>query len=224
MLKARMLIGILVLMITGGMPAYTWGDTIPPAVTPSVEGGTYTSSQSVKLTANESARIYYTTNGSNPTTASSVYTTPIIVSTSLTLKYFAVDGAGNASSIQTQTYVIAGGDVQAWGDNQYGQLGVGTTIDSPVPVQVSGPADVVAIDGGISHSIALKNDGTVWTWGLNNFGQLGDGTQINSTVPVQVSGLTGMGGVAGGRHHSIALKNDGTVWTWGKNKEGQLGN
>ena len=130
MLKTRVLIGILVLMITGGMPAYTWGDTIPPAVTSSAEGGTYTSSQSVKLTANESAAIYYTTNSSNPTTASAVYTTPIIVNTSLTLKYFAVDSAGNASDIQTQTYLIAGGDVRAWGDNQYGQLGEGTFIAS----------------------------------------------------------------------------------------------
>src|SRR3990170_490517 len=224
MLKKRVLIGILVLLITGSMPAYTWGDTIPPTVTPSAAGGTYTSTKREKLTANKKTLIYYTTNGTDPTTASSVYITPIIVNTSLTLKYFAVDAAGNASSIETQTYVIAGGDVLAWGDNQYGQLGDGTNIDSPVPVQVSGLANVVAVDGGVSHSIALKNDGTVWTWGLNNFGQLGDGTQSGRTVPVQVSGLTGIVGIAGGRHHSIALKNDGTVWTWGRNKEGQLGN
>src|SRR3989337_684289 len=223
MLKARMLIGILVLMITGGMPAYTWGDTIPPAVTPSAEGGTYTSSQSVKLTANESARIYYTTNGANPTTASSVYTTPIIVSTSLTLKYFAVDGAGNASSIQTQTYVIAGGDVQAWGDNQYGQLGDGTFVDSSIPLQAGGFVDVVEVSGGAFHTIILRKDGTVWAWGGNNAGQLGDGTKIDSPVPVQVSGLANVVAIDGGISHSIALKNDGTVWTWGLNNFGQLG-
>src|SRR3989304_7238997 len=153
MLKKRGLIGILVLLITGSMPAYTWGDTIPPTVTPSVAGGTYTSSQRVKLTANESALIYYTTNGSDPTTASSVYTTPIIVNTSLTLKYFAVDGVGNASSIQTQTYVIAGGDVRAWGDNQYGQLGDGTFIDSSIPLQAGGFLDVVLSFGGGFFSI-----------------------------------------------------------------------
>ena len=223
MLKARMLIGILVLMITGGMPAYTWGDTIPPAVTPSVAGGTYTSSQRVKLTANESALIYYTTNGSDPTTASSVYTTPIIVNTSLTLKYFAVDGAGNASSIQTQTYVIAGGDVRAWGDNQYGQLGDGTFVDSSIPLQAGGFVDVVEVSGGAFHTIILRKDGTVWAWGGNNAGQLGDGTTIDSPVPVQVSGLANVVAIDGGISHSIALKNDGTVWTWGLNNFGQLG-
>src|SRR3989337_2082735 len=223
MLKARMLIGILVLMITGGMPAYTWGDTIPPAVTSSAAGGTYTSSQRVKLTANESALIYYTTNGSDPTTASSVYTTPIIVNASLTLKYFAVDGAGNASSIETQTYVIAGGDVLAWGDNQYGQLGDGTFIDSSIPIRASVFVDVVEVSGGDFHTIILRKDGTVWAWGGNNAGQLGDGTNIDSPVPVQVSGLANVIAVDGGISHSIALKTDGTAWTWGLNNFGQLG-
>src|SRR3970040_2927738 len=223
MLKTRVLVGILVLLITACMPAYTWGDTIPPAVTPSAEGGTYTSSQSVKLTANESARIYYTTNGSNPTTASSVYTTPIIVSTSLALKYFAVDGAGNASSIQTQTYVIAGGDVQAWGDNQYGQLGDGTFVDSSIPLQVGGFVDVVEVSGGAFPTIILNKEWEVWAWGGNNAGQLGDGTTIDSPVPVQGSGLANVVAIAGGVTNSIALKNEGTVWTWGLNNFGNSG-
>src|SRR4030067_2868229 len=223
MLKKRVLIGILVLLITGGMPAYTWGDTIPPTVTPSAAAGTNTSSQRVKLTANESALIYYTTNGSDPTTASSVYITPIIVNNSLTLKYFAVDGAGNAGSIETQTYVIAGGDVLAWGDNQYGQLGDGTFIDSSIPIRAGVFVDVVEVSGGTFHTIILRKDGTVWAWGGNNAGQLGDGTTIDSPVPVQVSGLANVVAIDGGISHSIALKNDGTVWTWGLNNFGQLG-
>src|SRR4030065_63784 len=152
MLKKRVLIGILVLLITGSMPAYTWGDTIPPTVTPSAAAG----------------------------------------------------------SIETQTYVIAGGEVLAWGDNQYGQLGDGTFIDSSIPIRASVFVDVVEVSGGDFHTIILRKDGTVWAWGLNNFGQLGDGTQSGRTVPVQVSGLTGIVGIAGGRHHSIALKNNGT--------------
>lgn len=117
------------------------------------------------------------------------------------------------------------GTVWAWGSNGNGQLGDGTTTDSPVPVQVSGLTDVTAVAAGGTHSLALKSDGTVWAWGGNSNGQLGDGTTADSPFPVQVSGLEGTVTVlAAGGTHSVALKSDGTVWTWGNNDHGQLGN
>jgi alpha-tubulin suppressor-like RCC1 family protein len=112
----------------------------------------------------------------------------------------------------------------AWGYNGEGQLGIGTTISSTVPVEVTGLSGVTAVVGGANHSLALRNDGTVWAWGSNGSGQLGDGTTANSDVPVEVSGLSGVTAVAAGGYHSIALKNDGTVWTWGYDGYGQLGN
>ena len=117
------------------------------------------------------------------------------------------------------------GTVWAWGDNEYGQLGDGTTTNRLTPVQVSGLTDVTAVSvGGGCHSIALKNDGTVWAWGQNAFGGLGDGTENNQrTTPVQVNGLTGVIALAAGISYSVALKNDGTVWAWGWNGKGQLG-
>ena len=81
-------------------------DIIPPVTTASPVGGTYTTSQTVILTTNESATIYYTLNGLEPTIASSVYTEPIIISSDTTLKFFAVDTAGNAGDIKTENYII----------------------------------------------------------------------------------------------------------------------
>ncbi len=81
-------------------------DTTPPAITPSVPGGVYNSAQNVTLSANEPATIYYTLDGSTPTTASMMYSLVIAVNSSLTLKYFAVDTAGNASAVQAEVYVI----------------------------------------------------------------------------------------------------------------------
>jgi alpha-tubulin suppressor-like RCC1 family protein len=113
--------------------------------------------------------------------------------------------------------------VWAWGQNYFGQLGVGDTTDRWLPTQVSGLTGIVAIAEGAGHSLALKKDGTVWAWGYNIFGQLGDSTTIDKHSPVKVNNLSGVIAIAGGAAHSLALKNNGTVWTWEFNNLGQLG-
>ena len=60
----------------------------------------------------------------------------------------------------------ANGEIWAWGDNAYGQLGDGTTNDHYYPVQINGLTDVIAVDGGDYYSLFLKNDGTVWGCGV----------------------------------------------------------
>ncbi len=87
-------------------------DTTAPTVTASPEGGTFNSGQSVTLACQDGTgsgcdKIYYTTDGSTPTTGSSVYTGPIYISSDTTLKFLAVDKAGNPSSVGTEEYVIS---------------------------------------------------------------------------------------------------------------------
>jgi hypothetical protein len=82
------------------------------------------------------------------------------------------------------------GNVYAWGWNDYGQLGNGTTTDSDVPVEVHLPGGVaaVAVSGGDYASLALGSDGNVYAWGDNSTGELGNGTTGGqSDVPVEVS-------------------------------------
>ena len=115
------------------------------------------------------------------------------------------------------------GTVWAWGLNDQGQLGDGTSTNSNLPVQVSGLTGVTSVAGGAYyHSLALKNDGTVWGWGYGFYGQLGNGANANSSVPVEVL-LTGVTAIAAGGHHSLALLSDGTVRAWGQNEFGTLG-
>ena len=115
------------------------------------------------------------------------------------------------------------GTVWAWGDNDYGQLGDGTTVDRWTAGEVSGLTGVTAIAAGGPCTVALKSNGTVWAWGRNNCGQLGDGTTVDRWTPVQVLGLTGVTAIATSGGHTVALKDDGTVWAWGSNSGGQLG-
>jgi peptidoglycan/xylan/chitin deacetylase (PgdA/CDA1 family) len=81
-------------------------DTIPPTVTATPAGGTFTTVISVTLAANEPAIIYYTIDGSTPTTSSSIYSTPIQIASTATLKFFGRDTAGNASPVSTESYII----------------------------------------------------------------------------------------------------------------------
>jgi alpha-tubulin suppressor-like RCC1 family protein len=111
----------------------------------------------------------------------------------------------------------------AWGFNEDGELGDGTTQSSAVPVEVSGLRGVIAIAGGTHHSLALLEDGTVMAWGENFHGQLGDGTTQKSDLPVPVSGLSNVAAVAAGENHSLALLKNGSVMAWGMNSSGQLG-
>ncbi len=82
-------------------------DTSAPTVTASPPGGTYVSPQLVTLTAIEPATIYYTIDGSMPTTGSTVYSAPISLTANAVLKFFAVDSAGNGGPISTETYSLA---------------------------------------------------------------------------------------------------------------------
>ncbi|MDN4525313.1 chitobiase/beta-hexosaminidase C-terminal domain-containing protein [Fictibacillus fluitans] len=93
------------LTVTTAVPADPV-DTTPPAVTINPAAGTYTGQQSVSFSVNETADIYYTTDGTTPTTSSKKYTGPFIVSATTTVKYFAKDTAGNSSAVQTAVYTI----------------------------------------------------------------------------------------------------------------------
>ncbi len=117
------------------------------------------------------------------------------------------------------------GTVRAFGNNDDGQLGDGTTESRDAPVVVQGLTDVVKLMGGFMHSVALKRDGTVWVWGRNSYGNLGTGTDDDEahTAPNQVPGVTGVVDIANGRDHILALHTDGTVSAWGLDASGQLG-
>jgi alpha-tubulin suppressor-like RCC1 family protein len=116
-----------------------------------------------------------------------------------------------------------GGSVWAWGLNNGGQLGDGTTTTRPTPFQVPGLSGIVQVAAGVVHSLALRSDGTVLAWGSNVFGQLGDGTSTSRLTPVPVPGLTGVTQIAAGTIYSMAVRSDATLWTWGSNATGELG-
>ena len=85
---------------------YTIIDNIAPTANASVPGGSYNTTKSVTLSMSEIGSIYYTTNGSTPTTSSKKYTGAISITSTTTLKFLAVDGVGNKSPVYSITYTI----------------------------------------------------------------------------------------------------------------------
>ena len=87
----------------------TYNINVPVVSTPTFSpgGGTYTSAQSVSISdATSGATIYYTTNGTMPTTSSTAYTVPITVSTTETLEAIAVVTGDTNSAVASAAYTI----------------------------------------------------------------------------------------------------------------------
>lgn len=141
---------------------------------------------------------------------------------------------------QTVTHVSAGvyhsifvesdGSLWGMGENNVGQLGLGTGLSNynlPQKILSSG---VSAIAAGNLHSLILESNRSLWATGDNEFGQLGDGTNVNHYFLEQIvsSGVTG---IAAGSSHSLftTITNESRFltifgfWAMGGDAYGQLG-
>ena len=81
-------------------------DRIAPTASAKIKGGSYSVNQTINLVMSEAGSIYYTTDGTTPTASSKLYTSPIIVASTTTLKFIAIDKLGNKSPVYTEQYII----------------------------------------------------------------------------------------------------------------------
>jgi alpha-tubulin suppressor-like RCC1 family protein len=131
--------------------------------------------------------------------------------------------AGNASAYA----LTANGDVLAWGANEHGQLGDGTTgasFNEVVHVRFPAGVRIVAIGEERASGFAVDSTGRAWAWGEGASGSDCLGKHVeNLTEPTMIPGLAGVAAVQGGATHSIWLMRSGAVMMCGLNQYGQLG-
>ncbi len=142
-----------------------------------------------------------------------------------------------ASGSDFSLILTSSGQLYAFGDNEYGQLGiadnVGATTANPTPTLVTlpGQAGVIThIAAGQFYSLVSTSSGQLYAFGLNNYGQLGsttnNGTNNPNPTPTLVN-VFGQGGaitaIAAGTDFSLVLDSTGQLFAFGDNQFGQLG-
>ena len=124
--------------------------------------------------------------------------------------------------------ILNDSSVACWGQNDRGQLGNNSNVDSPAPVTVLGPelkplTDITGISVGQQHACATTGSKT-YCWGDNRVGQLGDGTTTTSNVAVQVINLTeSVTAVTAGFRQNCVLLADTMIKCWGQGASNELG-
>ncbi|PKN47309.1 MAG: hypothetical protein CVU59_03270 [Deltaproteobacteria bacterium HGW-Deltaproteobacteria-17] len=132
----------------------------------------------------------------------------------------AISGGVDHSCAVLETASATSG-LSCWGSNSDGQLGDGSGVDQPAPVEVEGFFGSVSCGG--MFTCAVTTDARVRCWGRNNFGQLGIGNTTDQPVPVEVNLTEDAVSVATGLDHACALLVTGEIACWGRNRSGQLG-
>jgi endonuclease/exonuclease/phosphatase family metal-dependent hydrolase len=116
------------------------------------------------------------------------------------------------------------GTLWCWGQNLWGQLGIGS-VDrfKGRPQRVGTAANWRSVSAGGWHTCALDNAGAAYCWGHNTFGEVGDGTVARRIAPVAVdSGATWLQ-LSTAWAQTCGITQTGRMLCWGFNRQGQLG-
>ncbi|XP_044895982.1 putative E3 ubiquitin-protein ligase HERC4 isoform X8 [Panthera onca] len=119
-------------------------------------------------------------------------------------------------------------EVFCWGQNKYGQLGLGIDCKkqaSPQLIKSLLGIPFMQVAAGGAHSFVLTLSGAIFGWGRNKFGQLGLNDENDRYVPNLLKSLRTQKIVyiCCGEDHTAALTKEGGVFTFGAGGYGQLG-
>ncbi|MCP5326621.1 MAG: hypothetical protein H7A09_09910 [Oceanospirillaceae bacterium] len=189
-------------------------------------------------------RLSYTAEDQDMTATGDIF---ISITEKIAPKVVSITGAAHTLAL------FDDGSVYAWGNNYYGQLGLGNTLNSAVPKKVYGLPAIKQISVFDNVSAAVDINGQLWGWGTYNtlqtpviktsltniqqialgstgYALLNDGTVCRFETYNEftscnlIAGLENIQQIAAGASHLLALDPDGDVWALGSNDYGQLGN
>ncbi len=137
--------------------------------------------------------------------------------------YWSSVSAGSAHTLA----IKSDASLWAWGRNNHGQLGIGSTdLNKTSPQYVELNTSWSSVSAGEDHSLGIKSDASLWSWGFNSNGQLGIGPNpplYSINTPQHVELNTSWNSVSAGGFHSLGIQDNDISLSWGYNNLGQLG-
>jgi len=117
------------------------------------------------------------------------------------------------------------GRVWAFGNNEFGQLGLGDNSERFVPTLIPILENIVQVVAGTDHSFCLDDQGRVWSFGSNAKKRLGLGGEVSVNIPIVIQDLENIIQIYCGFYHTLCLDNQGRVWVFGNDldHDGRLG-
>lgn len=175
---------------------------------------------------NPATTYYFRIRSTNAGTGSTWSTTSI----GTTLPPLPVNSSGDAQ----HTCIIKNNQLKCWGLNNYGQLGINSTVNQSVPQVVTLNGTPTSVTVGGYHTCAIVNLSgvkSVYCWGLNSHGQIGNGTTsatgVLTPTLVTLSGTNPVPNViAAGLYHTCVIatvSGADKLQCWGYNQYGQIG-
>lgn len=130
-------------------------------------------------------------------------------------KKFAVEG---------RYYVIDDkGDLYAWGEDSYGELGIENNNNPEVLKKVNGISNVEDIYANGESVYAKTANGYIYSWGWNYDGRLGTGSTARQKTPVKLEGLSNIEKIYNNGSAIFAKSKTGEIYAWGSNSKGDTG-
>ena len=121
--------------------------------------------------------------------------------------------------------VSVDGNVWGFGDNSYGQLGVGKIFGDKVahPVCIENIPFIISVHCGYNHSFCISDTHTVFGFGCNKYNQLGIGGSNSKSKPVLLKKTKNIINISCGREYSVFLSSAGEVYMCGTSRNGEFG-
>ena len=123
--------------------------------------------------------------------------------------------------------VTTGGAAYCWGDNVYGELGIGTMTpsDTTTPTPVATALHFASVSAGYHSACGLTAAGAAYCWGWNYYGELGSGSSATlDSFPEPVAGGLTFTAISAGSGFACGITTSHAAYCWGLNNPGQLGN
>ncbi|HEY5368345.1 MAG TPA: peptidoglycan-binding protein [Hanamia sp.] len=227
--------GTLSFEYNGGYSTHTFdivlADITPPVTTATPSGGTYGASRDVILSCLDDSsgcnHTYYTTDGTSPTTGSTVYSASITILSNTTLKFFSTDLAGNSETPKTETYIVShgggGGMLAGWsnlpitptdGFKIFVNSGASTTTNRIVNLNFNAGSDVkkiaISLTGDFNDASQENYSSTKQIDLCSKFGVIKNPTCPNGKYTIYAKFYTASGIASPIATSSITLTNGAT--------------